>query len=111
LDDVEEFFGVGGGASNSVGGPGHHDTWVGYQPAGAAVGEEGDAVRDGFSGIGFDAEGLEAGDELLYFLVEVGVGQLDFRLAVWVVEGDGLRKSLFDEILNFGYRSNGTVID
>jgi hypothetical protein len=44
-------------------------------------------------------------------LVEVGVGQLDFRLAVGVVEGDGLRKSLFDEILNFGYRSNGTVID
>jgi hypothetical protein len=35
---------------------------VGYQPAGAAVREEGDAVRDGFSGIGFDAEGLEAGD-------------------------------------------------
>ena len=28
-----------------------------------------------------------------------------------VVEGDGFGKSLFDEILNFGYRSNGTVID
>jgi hypothetical protein len=84
---------------------------VGYQPAGAVVGEEGDAVRDGFSWIGFDAEGLEAGDELLYLLVKVGVGQLDFRLAVGVVEGDGLRKSPFDEIPNFGYRSNGTVID
>jgi len=111
LDDVQEFFGVGGGTSNHVGGPGHHDALVGYQPAGAVVGEEGDAVREGFSGIGFDAEGLEAGDELLYLLVEVGVGQLDFRLAVGVVEGDCLRTSLLDEIPNLGYRSNGTVID
>jgi hypothetical protein len=27
------------------------------------------------------------------------------------VEGDGLRKALFDDRPNFGYRSNGTVID
>jgi len=30
---------------------------------------------------------------------------------VGVVEGDGLRKALFDDRPNFGYRSNGTVID
>ena len=102
---------VRGGASNHVGGPGHHDALVGYQPAGAVVCEEGDAVRDWFFGIWFDAEGLEAGGELLDLLVEVGVGQLDFWLAVGVVKGDGLRKALFDDRPKFGYRSNGTVID
>jgi hypothetical protein len=54
---------------------------------------------------------LEAGGELLDLLVEVGVGEFDFWLAVGVVEGDGLRTSLLDEIPKFGYRSNGTVID
>ena len=111
MDDVEEFFGVGGGASNDVGGPGGHDALVGYQPAGAVVGEEGDAGRDCFFGVGFDAEGLQAGGELLDLLVEVGVGKLDFWLAVGIVEGDGLGKSLFDDRPNFRYRSNGTVID
>ena len=111
MDDVEEFFGVGGGASDGVGGPSHHDALVGYQPAGAVVCEEGDAGRDCFSWVCFDAEGLEAGCELLDLLVKVGVCQLDFGLAVGVVEGDCLRKSLFDDRPNFGYRLDGTVID
>jgi hypothetical protein len=84
---------------------------VGYQPAGAVVGEEGDAVRDWFCWIWFDAEGLEASGELLDLLVEVGVGEFDFWLAVGVVEGDGLRTSLLDDRPKFGYRSNGTIID
>lgn len=111
MDDVEEFFGVGGRASNDVGGPGGHDALVGYQPAGAVVGEEGDAGRDCFFGIGLDAEGLQAAGELLDLVVEVGVGEFDFGLAVGVVEGDGLGKSLFDDRPNFGYGFNGTVID
>jgi len=41
----------------------------------------------------------------------VGVGEFDFWLAVGVVEGDGLTEFLFDDRPNFGYRSNGTVID
>jgi len=102
---------IRGGASNHVGGPGHHDALVGYQPAGAIVSEEGDAVRDCFCWIWFDAQGLETGGELLDLLVEVGVGEFDFWLAVGVVEGDGLTEFLFDDRPNFGYRSNGTVID
>jgi hypothetical protein len=49
--------------------------------------------------------------EYAYLLVEVGIGELDFWLAVGVVEGDGLRKSLFDDRPNFGCRSNGILID
>ena len=44
-------------------------------------------------------------------LVEVGIGEFDFWLAVGVVEGASLRKSLFDDRPNFGYRSNGILID
>jgi len=46
-----------------------------------------------------------------YLLVEVGIGEFDFWLAVGVVEGASLRKSLFDDRPNFGYRSNGILID
>jgi hypothetical protein len=39
------------------------------------------------------------------------IGEFDFRLAVGVMEGDDLRKSLFEDHPNFGYRSNRTLID
>lgn len=111
MDDVKEFFGIGGGASNGVGGPSSHDTLIGYQPPGTVVGEEGDAGRDCVCWVWIDAEGLQSAGELLDLLVEVGIGEFNFRCRVGIVEGDGLGKSLFDDRPNFRYRSNATIVD